>query len=263
MISEQRASYNIKPEQVHKVEDKIVWTGSDSIKIRLYYPGANKNLRIIYNIHGGALVAGDLETHDNISRVLANRCNAIVVAVDYRKPPEAPYPSGLDDCMAVLNWIRINAKSFGGDGNNIIFLGDSGGGLFATSMQIRLQRTFIPLAIILVNPAVDLRNIQNPIYQLVASWYLNGRNASDSVISPTLAANVSFFPPTLIVTSEKDELKEQAVNFYNKLIGAGVKTQWLDLPAQDHLGGLWAANHPEAQKAINETVRFINSIPKK
>lgn len=263
MLASQIASYKTTPEAVYKVETRTIWTGADSIRIRIYSPNANKNNRIIYNIHGGALVAGDLESHDQVSRVLANRCSAIVIAVDYRKPPENPYPAGIDDCIAVLEWIKKNAATFGGDRNNIVWLGDSGGGLFAASMQVRLQKSFVPSGMVLVNPAVDVRAATNPFYELVRGWYLNGKNPNDSIISPILATNVAFFPPSLIITSEKDDLKPQGIEFYNKLLQAGVKTEWVDLPAQDHLGGLWATNHPEARKAVDEAVRFINSLPRK
>jgi acetyl esterase len=210
----------------------------------------------------GGLVAGDLDTHDNISRVLSNSCQAIVVALDYRKPPEAPYPAGLNDCQAVLNWTIQQATALGGSNKHIVLLGDRGGGLFAASLQVQLQRSFVPSAMVLVNPAVDLRQSDNPLYQLVTKWYLNERSPNDSIISPVLAKNISFFLPTLLITSEKDELRSQGLEWRTKLAAAKIKTTWVDLHQQDHLGGLWAMAHPEARKAINATIAFVNALPK-
>jgi len=99
-------SFNIPPAAIFKVENRVVVNGKDSIPIRIYYPKAGKKLRIIYHVHGGALVAGDLETHENICRVLANNTKSIVVAIDYRKPPEFPYPASINDCEFVLEWIK-------------------------------------------------------------------------------------------------------------------------------------------------------------
>ncbi len=256
LIAGEIAGFGIKPEEVGRIENRMIVSGSDSIPIRVYYP--NGEVRgILLNIHGGALVAGDLETHDNISRVLANRTDAVVVALDYRKPPEAPYPAGLENCIAALDWMRTHATDLGSTSGNIIVLGDSGGGLLAVSLLVRLQKAFVPKAVVLVNPAVDLRKTDNPLYQLVTGWYLNGHAATDSLASPALASRLGFFPSTLIITSEKDELKAQGQAYGQKLAAQGVRVETLDLKGKDHLGGVWAAAHPEANEAIQKVAGFI------
>jgi acetyl esterase len=260
-ISGEIHSFKIPPQSVHKVVNTAVWNGSDSIKVRLYFPQAGKNKRIIYNIHGGALVAGDLDTHDNICRVLASKTSSIVVAVDYRKPPEAPYPAGLDDCISVLNWIRKTASSWGGDPANLVLLGDSGGGLLITAMEVKMQGKIPVKKIALINPAVDLRTPGEGLYGLVTQMYLSGKSANDSLVSPILATNVSYFPPSLIITCANDLLKPQGMQWHEKLRRAQVAAKLTDIPNQDHLGGYWAAAHPDAQQAINETVKFITTGP--
>ncbi len=163
-IEAQTLSAKVTSEQVVKVEDRAVWNGADSIKIRIYYAGSEKKQRIIYNIHGGAFVACNLETHDNICRILANRTHSIVVALDYRKAPENPFPASIDDCLTVLQWIKANAAKLGGDANNLVLVGDSGGGLFVTALGVKLQRKLNVRAVVLVNPAVDLRGYTHGQY---------------------------------------------------------------------------------------------------
>jgi acetyl esterase len=85
MISSDIQSFKITADNIYQIENKTLWTGSDSIKIRIYFPNNKKNNPILFNIHGGALVAGDLETHDNICRRLSKSTQAVVVALDYRK----------------------------------------------------------------------------------------------------------------------------------------------------------------------------------
>lgn len=260
MISGDIKSFNISPEAIFRVENRSVWTGTDSIKIRVYYPDAGKGKRIIYNIHGGALVAGDLDTHDNISRVLANRTHSVVVAVDYRKPPEFPYPASVNDCEAVLQWIRTHAASINGNEKDIVLLGESGGGLMITSLAAKLGKQLGVKAVCLVNPATDLRNPGNPIYQLVTKWYLNGKDPNDPLVSPIVATDFSYYPKTLIITSEKDELKPHGTALFDKLKAAGRNVEFLDLVNEDHLGGTWAANHPVVKTALERVVQFINSL---
>lgn len=260
MISDDIKSFNIIGESIYKVENRVIWTGTDSIKIRVYYPNAANNHRIIYNIHGGALVAGDLDTHDNISRLLAKNTNSVVVAVDYRKPPEFPYPASIIDCENILAWIKQNASSINGNSNNIILLGESGGGLMITSLAVKLKDKLGVKGICLVNPATDLRSTNNNLYKLVSAWYLNGKDANDSLISPILAKNVSYYPKTLIITCEKDELKPHGTALYDKLKSEGKEVEFLDIVNEDHLGGAWAGNHPIAKKAVDRAILFINSF---
>lgn len=260
-IAGQIYSLKIPPQPVYKVENSAVWNGTDSIKVRRYYPQAGKMQRIIYNIHGGALVAGDLDTHDNICRVLASKTGSIVVALDYRKPPESPYPASLDDCITVLAWIRKTAASWGGDTSNLVLVGESGGGLLITALQVKQQGKVPIRKIALINPAVDLRTPGGGLYGLVTQMYLHGQSAADSLISPIMASNVSFYPSTLIITCEKDILKPHGNDLYTKLQQAHVLSKLIDIPNHGHLGGYWAAAHPDAQQAIDETVKFILAEP--
>jgi acetyl esterase len=251
-------SFKIPPVEVPKIENIAVWNGSDSVKVRLYFPDKSKiNHPIIYQIHGGALVAGDLNTHDNICRLMAMKTTSIVVAIDYRKPPESPYPASLDDCVTVLKWIQKTASSWYGDINNLTLLGDSGGGLLINSLTVK-EKGSIPIKkIVLINPAVDLRNPGDQMYGLVTQMYLNGKSANDALISPILATDVSFLPTTLIITCEKDLLKAHGTAWNNKLQKANVSVKLIDIPNEDHLGGLWAVCHPKAKQAIDETIKFI------
>lgn len=251
-------SFNITPTSIFKIETRTLVNGNDSVKVRLYIPSAKKGLPIVYAIHGGALVAGDLETHDNVCRELAFYTQAIVVALDYRKPPEHPYPASLDDCAFVLNWIKKEAAGFGGDPKQIDIVGDSGGGLLATSLLVKLGKKAGVRKLALINPATDLRNVEDQFYQYVVNMYLGDKSPNDSLISPITATQFAHFPPTLIITSGKDILKPQADELIYRLQLAKVKVEVLNLPEADHLGGYWAAAHKEAQAAIESVAKFIS-----
>ncbi len=259
-ISNDIKSLNISAEPIYKIENRTIWTDTDSIKIRIYYPNAGSNNRIIYNIHGGALVACDLDTHDNISRVLAKSTNSVVVAIDYRKPPEFPYPASIIDCEKILSWIKQNASSINGNSKNIILLGESAGGLLIASLAVKLRDGLGVKGICLINPATDLRQTDNPLYKLVTKWYLNGKDPNDPMISPILADNFSYYPKSLIITCEKDELKSQGTSLFEKLKKEGKDVEFLDIEKEDHLAGFWAANHPLAKKAVDRTILFIKSF---
>jgi acetyl esterase len=267
MIEGQIKGFNIRPEPVFKLIERSVWTGTDSIKIRIYYPNASSANRAIFNIHGGALVAGNLESHDNISRTLCSRTKSVVIALDYRRPPEHPYPAGLNDTWLIMKWIITHAHEIGINKKAVSIVSDSGGSLFAAALPSKISAEKFDLtfqSMVFINPAVDLRidsaSPPNPMYRLVTGWYLNKKSADDPMVSPLLSDQSARFPGTLIVTCEKDELKSQGDRLAAKLKSGGSKTELLNIANEDHYGGYWAAAHPRAKPAIEATVDFLSRL---
>ncbi|MBA3743075.1 MAG: alpha/beta hydrolase fold domain-containing protein, partial [Sporichthya sp.] len=59
------------------------------IPVRLYTPTGDGPFPLLVFFHGGGFVLGDLQTHDGVCRELAAGASCVVVAVDYRRAPEA------------------------------------------------------------------------------------------------------------------------------------------------------------------------------
>jgi acetyl esterase len=255
-ISQGIASLNIPAEEVFKTEDQM----AGKVPVRMYYPSAKKNLTIVFHIHGGALVAGDLETHDNISRKVANATQSIVIALDYRRAPENPYPASVDDVLAVYQWILKNQKRLSGNKKTMSLLADSGGCLFAAVLQADIQRRKVENNIhkvVYINPAFDLRNMEDGLYSLVTSWYLSGADPNKPRVSPILTRDFTVFAPCLIVVNEKDILLPQGLAFSQKLEAASVPHEVITIPGEDHFGEYWAAAHPKTDHAQEACVRFL------
>lgn len=255
MIAQSITQLGVKPEPVAEVINQTVTAGSQSIPIRIYKPATNGALPVIYLVHGGAWVAGDLDTHDNICRHLANQVQAIVVALHYRRPPEHPHPAAYDDSRAVLQWIAANQKSLGGNGQ-LVLLGDSAGGQLVASLCIGNAAEENPLAItaqVLINPGLNLTEGTNGemSYRLFVNWYLPpNADRGDYRISPLLAKSFAGLPPALIVVGEKDELREDGEDYHAKLKAAGIASELYLQPGAGHLAGLWCAGHEKARPAM-------------
>lgn len=266
-IAEDIQSLKIAPEQVASVEDRKIAAGGDSVRIRIYRPSSDKNLPVIYQIHGAGFVAGDLETHDNICRSLSRRSGAIVVAVDYRRPPESPYPAAVDDSYAVLQWIKANAKALGSNGK-IILVGDSAGGNLAAALALknRDQKRPVPLAgMVLINPALDARetSLSGKTYPLFLNWYLpDSASRREPLASPLLAPSLKGLPPALVVVCEKDEIRNEGVAFHAALQQAGVSSSLFEQKSVGHFGALWCATHPKVEPALKETLAAIKKWTK-
>ena len=74
---------------------------------RLYRPltDAATPLPLLLWFHGGGFVIGDLDTHNNLCTEIAHQMDLPVVAVDYRRAPEHPFPAAVDDCEVAARWI--------------------------------------------------------------------------------------------------------------------------------------------------------------
>ena len=111
---------------------------------------------IVY-FHGGGWVAGDLFTHERQARTLALELEAVVVSVDYRRPPETPFPGAFEDCLAATRWAAANVATLGGDAARLAVAGDSAGGNLAAAVA-QASRDGGPrlAAQFLIYPATDL-----------------------------------------------------------------------------------------------------------
>src|SRR4029077_2012569 len=94
---------------------------------RIYRMGADKSPTVVF-FHGGGWVAGDLDTHDRQARNLAIETGAVVVSVDYRRPPEVRFPGAFEDAFAAVSDVARRIDAFGGDAKSLGVAGDSAGG---------------------------------------------------------------------------------------------------------------------------------------
>jgi acetyl esterase len=108
-------------------------------------------------LHGGGFTVGQSEDTAYITSRIAAENAMVVVSANYRLAPEWPFPVGLDDCLAVLQWMRSNGASLGGDGTRIAVGGDSAGGNFAAALPIMARDAGAPppQAAVLLAPITD------------------------------------------------------------------------------------------------------------
>jgi acetyl esterase len=114
--SRQRTSKRPRGPELHSVSDFTV-SAAPALCARHYRPSAS-NLPLVVFLHGGMWVLGDLDTHDRTCRILASTANVSVLAVDYRRAPEYPWPAAVDDSISALRWAmdsRHHPIAVGGD----------------------------------------------------------------------------------------------------------------------------------------------------
>src|SRR3954470_17852709 len=124
--AERRAAERPKGPEMDAVRDLTAPRGGQPA--RLYRP-AHVATALVFYLHGGGWVIGDLETHDRACRRLAASSGAAVLALDYRRAPEHPWPAAVDDAVAAIRWIA--AWLTREDGGPVAIGGGSAGGCLA------------------------------------------------------------------------------------------------------------------------------------
>src|SRR5215813_2608422 len=117
------------------VADLKIPTAAGALAARVYRPARMPAGTLMY-FHGGGWVAGDLYTHDRLARTLAIELESVVVSVDYRRPPEAPFPCAFQDCIATTQWAAEEISQLGGDADRLAVGGDSAGGNLAAAVAL-------------------------------------------------------------------------------------------------------------------------------
>lgn len=264
-IAKSITDLNVTAEPVADVKNDYVLNGSDSIAVRIYRPVEKKILPVIYLVHGAGWVAGDLETHDNACRYLANKLKAIVVAVNYRRAPEHKFPIPFDDSYLVLKWINANMKKLKGNGK-LILVGDSAGGQLVASICLVNAREKKPvpiLAQVLINPALNLSkgSVSYSTYPYFIDWYLHESDSTDDIrISPLLAKDFSKTASAIIVVGEKDQIRTDGEEFNAKLLTAGINSSLYVQPKMGHLGVHFCAVSEKAKPAIDYVVTKLKEL---
>lgn len=224
---------------VERIEDREIPGPAGTLRLRLYYPeaAAGEALPLTLFFHGGGFVLCSPETHDNICRCLAARARSLVVSVDYRLAPEAPFPAAVDDAIAALDWLRREGRALGGDPARIAVAGDSAGGNLAAVLAQQARSRGWPLRHqLLFYPITDCATESDSYRQFGAGYFLTAEmmrwyrrqylsqadDGQDCRASPLRAEDFGGLPPATIITAEFDPLRDEGEAYALSLRLAGV-----------------------------------------
>ena len=253
MYRERRFYSQPAPPEVAQVRDLVASGPHGDIPLRLYRPlgsAADETLPVLVYYHGGGWVIGDLDTHDTLCRELANGARCCVVAVDYRMSPEQRFPVAVDDCVAATYWVRREAASLGIDAARLAVGGDSAGGNLAAVVAIVARDAGdLPIAYqLLIYPATDQRrgapshtsNGQGYLLTTDSMKYFHDHYLPDAArdldwrASPLLHADLSKLPPALVLTAGYDPLRDEGMQYAERLTDAGSQATYVCFDRQIH-----------------------------
>jgi acetyl esterase/lipase len=220
------------------------------VNIQYIRPDTDETLPCVYYIHGGGMTV--MSCYDGMYRawgkIIAGHGVAVAM-VDFRNalrassaPEVAPFPAGLNDCVAGLKWVHANAAALNIDPARIVVAGESGGGNLAIATGLKLKRdgdiglvkglyALCPyIAGAWPQPKYPSSTENNGIFldlhnnRGAMAYGIEAFEARDPLAWPAFATadEVKGLPPMVISVNECDPLRDEGIVFYRLLLASGV-----------------------------------------
>lgn len=218
------------------------------------------------DIHGGALVFGGGEACKNMAASSAQRWGVTLYSVDYRMPPDHPYPAAVDDCVAAYQYLLKTYPA-----KNIVIGGGSAGGNLAASCVLKIRDLGLPLpaGVLLFTPMTDLTEAGDSFRTLedldvvlrrslfeCGALYADGADLKSPFISANFGDFTKGFPRTFLQSGTRDLFLSNTVLLHRAMRRAGVDAELHIWEAMPH-GGFGGAS-PEDQDMTEEARRFLD-----
>jgi acetyl esterase len=243
---------------------------------RAWGTAEEERLPVLLFFHSGGWVSGDLDTHDNACRAIANAARCAVIAVDYALAPERPFPAAPEDAAAAYAFVVEKAEMLGIDSGLIAVGGDSAGANIAAVLALLLRDGPhpAPCGQVLMYPATsfvtetpsraEFRNgptLNGAALDWFAAQYLpDVSTRGDWRASPLLAASLAGLPAAYVATCGHDPLRDEGIAYAERLRQEGVRVEHRHFPGQIHgfltMGGVM----PETTVLIGEAAAALRKM---
>lgn len=262
---EMMAAQSPLPENVYVEEVTAV-----TVPALLIAAAGTRDERVILYFHGGGYCVGSPLTHRDFAWRLSAASAARVLLLDYRRAPEHPFPTAVDDAVMAYRWLLDQ----GIDPVHLTLAGDSaGGGLaLATMVRLRDEGDRLPAAAVLISPWVDLALTGESLRSKAAEdlvltlaqlqefvdLYLGETDPRTPLASP-LYADLSGLPPLLIQAGTAEILLDDAARLAERAGDAGVDVTLDIWPEMIHVWQGFAGFLPEGQTAVTQIGAFVRA----
>ena len=232
-------------------------------------PEANRN-RLLVHVHGGGYVFAPAESATREAILMAGFGKFKVISIDYRMPPDFPYPAAMDDAMAV--WKEVVKTN---DPKKMAIFGTSTGGGMTLAMVLRAKKEGLPLPAatapgtpwsdmtktgdtFFTNEMIDNILVSNDGWLGdAAKLYAAGHDLKDPQLSP-IYGDMSGFPPTILTSGTRDLFLSNTVRVHRKLRQAGVISDLHVFEGQSHAQYAGDPNAPETKEHFGELAVFFD-----
>ncbi|GAB7045518.1 alpha/beta hydrolase [Catenuloplanes indicus] len=227
--------------------------------------------------HGGGYIFGHIDLFDGPVARYVSASGVPMLSVEYRRAPEFPFPTPLEDAYAALSWLHDRAPELGVDRERIAVMGDSAGGGMAAALAILTRDRGGPAIArqMLIMPMLDDRiATPDPHITPYALWSyddsrtawpaLLGEAAGGPGVPPTAAparlGDATGLPPAYIEVGQLDVFRDEDLAYAAMLSRAGVPVEFHLHPGAPHEFDSIAFTSDVARRAIADRVRVLRSL---
>jgi acetyl esterase len=239
------------PPAVDRVTDLAIDGPDGEVPFRCYHPDPTERRPLLAFFHGGLWALGTLDSVDGVCRRLARRADRVVVSVDYRLAPDHPFPAGLEDCLAAVEWLGTHGRSIGADPERLAVGGTSAGGNlaaavalcareFGTGGDLEGQLLLYPMTDLSLDyPSCEAHADGPLLTRRDVAWahetYLRSPlDRYNPFAAPIRAGSHASLPPALVLTAGFDPLRDEGAAYAAALADADVPVEHDHEPAMPH-----------------------------
>jgi len=229
----------------------------------------------LMNIHGGAFILGEGSVME--AAVVAHFGGVDVLAVDYRVPPDHPFPANLEDTIGAYRALLETHKP-----KDIAVFGTSAGGTYTLTTILKARELGLPLpaAAGICTPAIELSGrrgysgdtlVTNDGLDVLSgsapaegeerdggatALFVGKADVEDPLVSPIYGDYEKGFSPSYLLSGTRDMLLSSTALIHRKLHRAGVPCELHVFEAMQH-GFQMNIQVPEAREAVFDMLRFF------
>jgi len=225
--------------------------------------------RLFVHTHGGAYVVNKGLAGAAEAVIIAHGAKIPVLSIDYRQPPEHPFPAAIEDVVAVWRSLLKDRPA-----TSMALGGTSAGGNLAlvSTMKFRELGIDLPGALCVGTPWTDLTKTGDSqftnegidrllvtydgLLEGAASLYADGRDLKTPLISPVYG-DFAGFPPTVLFSGTRDLFLSDTVRVHRKMRSAGVTADLHVFEAISHGGFMILVDAPETEQFTSELGAFL------
>lgn len=203
----------------------------DCVKVNLYIPDSGEKVPVIFNIHGGAFIAGHADTLDTQSDRISKDWNVAVITIDYRLAKDGiTIEYGVKEVADTVKYFKEHADEYHMDTERFVLMGYSAGGYHAMMAVLELKKENIDVA------------AQVLCYPFI-------KDAVD-VYKTLSAEQQASLAPVLFISADNDPISDGSLAYEEVLRNNGVKTEIMKYAGSIH--GFLEENNPEYEKLQNK-----------
>jgi acetyl esterase len=243
-------------------DEMVAMHGGLEVPVRVTRPPGSP-MGVVIFLHGGGYALSSAALSDDICRRLSVGTESVVVAVEYRLAPEAPFPASFHDAIAATRWALASRTELSGRSVPVLLVGESAGANIAASVGIEVGQALAGQVLVVPSPdisawrgleAIDVADISPGDLADIVQVAFGGDwdSAATYPASAAASAAIGSSPRSVVALAGLDCTAPVGHRYAELLSQHGVAVEELSFPAVNHLFFGLAHIAREAREAFDD-----------